>query len=70
MFGPSTINRINGCEVDRSMNAMSMCASLHPLFGLFEIVFQKVESSFQDLQGRIPFLKSDFAPPRGEIWVM
>ena len=39
MFNPHAIHLINGVDIDRPMNALTLTHDLHKLFGNFEIAF-------------------------------
>lgn len=44
MFNPGAIHLINGVDIDRPMNALTITHDLHKLFGNFEIAFQPVDT--------------------------
>ncbi|KAL4762775.1 HNH endonuclease signature motif containing protein [Aspergillus foveolatus] len=44
MFNPSTVQLINGTDINRPMNALTLTHDLHRLFGNFEVAFKP----FQD----------------------
>ncbi|EDP53675.1 hypothetical protein KXV73_005715 [Aspergillus fumigatus] len=44
MFNPGAIHLINGVDIDRPMNALTLTHDLHKLFGNFDIAFEPVGS--------------------------
>jgi hypothetical protein len=57
MFNPSAIHLIDGVDIDRPMNALTLTHDLHKLFGNFEIAFEPVDS--QPHTYRINYIDSD-----------
>lgn len=57
MFNPSAIHLINGVDIDRPMNALTLTHDLHKLFGNFEIAFEAVGSNPHTY--KINYLESD-----------
>ncbi|OJJ50041.1 hypothetical protein ASPZODRAFT_1093094 [Penicilliopsis zonata CBS 506.65] len=57
MFNPDAIHLINGVDIDRPMNALTLTHDLHKLFGNFEIAFSPVGS--QPHTYTIDYLESD-----------
>jgi hypothetical protein len=44
MFNPGAIHLINGVDIDRPMNALTLTHDLHKLFGNFDIAFEPAGS--------------------------
>lgn len=44
MFDPDVIHLIEGSNIDRPSNAISLAADLHTCFGLFKLTFEAVDS--------------------------
>ncbi|RHZ55286.1 hypothetical protein CDV55_100628 [Aspergillus turcosus] len=42
MFNPTAVELINGADIDRPVNALSMTIELHRLFGNFKIAFEQI----------------------------
>ncbi|KAL4817026.1 hypothetical protein BDW67DRAFT_184102 [Aspergillus spinulosporus] len=57
MFNPSVIHLIDGVDIDKTMNALTLIHDLHKLFGNFEIAFEPVDS--QPHTYRIDYMDSD-----------
>ncbi|KAL4931877.1 HNH endonuclease signature motif containing protein [Aspergillus undulatus] len=57
MFNPSAIHLIDGVDIDRPMNALTLTHDLHKLFGNSEIAFEPVDS--QPHTYRINYIDSD-----------
>ncbi|OJD23150.1 hypothetical protein ACJ73_05502 [Blastomyces percursus] len=45
MFDPGVIHLLEGSNIDRPSNAISLAADLHTCFGLFKLTFEAVDSS-------------------------
>jgi hypothetical protein len=43
MFNPGAVQLINGTDIDRPMNALTLTHDLHTLFGNFELAFEPVQ---------------------------
>lgn len=57
MFNPSAIHLINGVDIDRPINALTLTHDLHRLFGNFEIAFEPVD--LRSHTYRIDYLETD-----------
>jgi hypothetical protein len=57
MFNPGAIHLIDGVDIDRPMNALTLTHDLHRLFGNFEIAFQPVGT--QPHTYKVDYVESD-----------
>ncbi|KAL3429313.1 hypothetical protein BDV09DRAFT_180610 [Aspergillus tetrazonus] len=57
MFNPSAIHLIDGVDIDRPMNALTLTHDLHRLFGNFEIAFEPVVT--QPHTYKVDYVESD-----------
>ena len=56
MFNPTAFHLIEGTDIDRPMNALTLTHDLHRLFGNFEVAFEPVQN--QEHTYRIDFVKT------------
>jgi hypothetical protein len=57
MFNPSAIHLINGVDIDRPINALTLTHDLHKLFGNFDIAFKPAGS--QPHTYKINYIETD-----------
>ncbi|KAL1963567.1 hypothetical protein VTN77DRAFT_8012 [Rasamsonia byssochlamydoides] len=62
MFDPDIIHLIDGFNIDRSMNALTLTMSFHQLFGDFEIYFDPVPDQIQHTY-KIDYVQADSRQP-------
>jgi hypothetical protein len=57
MFNPGAIHLIDGIDIDRPINALTLTHDLHRLFGNFEIAFEPV--GIQPHTYKVDYVESD-----------